>query len=199
MFFFHCSCLAQSNQIEKFNSRELLEKFSGGKLLEPCQYSEKVKSLLKNKPVGTKTPYFTLTESKTNSKLKIRLSVYFEVGENDCLIHYLKIFTNKNEILDSLVVDYLGDSFGRINIESEIKVFKDNISIIQKESEILFDYDKKLELNRNKNLVFILNKFGKIEIENKSSIPISKSGKLFFTNEYFLDYYQNLKILSKIL
>lgn len=197
MFFFPCSCLGQNNQIEKFNSRELLEKFSGGKLLEPCQYPEKVKILLKNKPVGTKTPYFILDESKTNSKLKVRFSVYFEVGENDCLIHYLKIFTNKKEILDSLVVDYLGDSFGRINIESEIEVLNDNISIVQKESEILYDYDKKLELIRKKNLVFILNKYGKIELENKSITPISKSGKLFFTNEYFLDYYQNLKILSQ--
>jgi hypothetical protein len=193
----HLSCSSQDKRKEIYETRRSVENIFSGKILEPCLYPDKILDLLKNKPVGTRSQKFTLFERKINSDTYFKCAGYFVVGENDCIIHSFLLYAEKNGMTDSLLVDYFGDSFGTISLKSKIKFVNDKISVLQKESEILIDYEENVKVNRQKNIEIILNNEGYFELVDKKLLLINKDEKLFSLKEYFEDHYKNLKIISQ--
>lgn len=98
---------------------------------------------------------------------------------------------------DSLLVDYLGDSFGIISINSQIQVTKRGVEIYFKEKEILSNFETAQKTERKKTILFTLNMDGFIENKNNEEVTINNSGRLFSIAEYLSEFKNTYKFKNK--
>jgi len=136
------------------------------------------------------------------NKFNLSIEVDFIIGENDCVQHRMWLFSKRgSEKIDSLLVDYLGDSFGIININSQIRVTKRSVDIYFKEKEVLTNFESEQKTERKKTILFSLNIDGFIENKNNEEVTINNSGRLFSIAEYLSEFknifkYENRNLIN---
>jgi len=199
LFFLVFSCKSQDSKDINIDTRKEIENWLNQKLNEPCYFIGSPKGFepFKKQKVGSVSNKVIL-KTFLNNDFTLSIEIDFIIGENDCVQHRMWLFSKKgSEKIDSLLVDYLGDSFGIIDINSRIQAAKRGVDIYFKEKEILTNFETAQKTERKKTILFSLNTDGFFENKNNDEITVINSGRLFSIGEYLSDFKNNYKYENK--
>jgi hypothetical protein len=186
-----CNSQIKSHQIE---TRKFLSDWLQESVDEPCKNYHSINKLItkssKNGSIIKDTIVFLL-----NKHTFILSKLY--IGENDCIEHQLWLYSIENNIkIDSILIDYLGDSFGTIDIQSTIQIKQNKLKIKQKELEVIYDDENKKTTKRNKNYDFELIKSKHFKLVDNDSIIIKSDKRLMYIYEYIEDF-KSMSVFEK--